>query len=424
MTKTGRPAANATMLMLIVVSMFNYIDRTIISILQEPIKLELGLSDAQLGALTGLAFALFYATLSLPIARIADSFNRKYLIAASLFVWSAMTALCGFAESFLVLLFLRIGVAIGEAGSVPASHSVIADLFPVERRATALSMWGLALPFGILAGYAGSGWLTEWLGWRESFFVFGLAGIALVPIFLLVTKEPKRGQLDAQVEDQAAIPILRAVKILWDNRIARLIIIGASLHAFTQYSIMTWSAPFYIRVWDASVGEVATALALINGIGGGLGIYFGGWLSDRLAIRYPAARLWVSACAFCLFVLTCMAQLLVPSVIASYALGFFATGFMFCYYGPVVGTLQSLVHPRMRATASAVLLLVFNIVGLGLGPFLTGVWSDWLYDAGLADTSLRYALLLSLVGSVIAAWCWWRASRHLISQPEPSPLKA
>ena len=401
------------MVALFLVSMFNYIDRTIISILQEPIKAELGLSDSQLGALTGLAFALFYATLSLPIARLADTFNRKYLVAAALFVWSAMTALSGLAQSFLMLLLLRIGVAIGEAGSVPASHSMIADLYPAKRRATALAVWGLALPIGILAGYAGSGWLAEALGWRESFALFGIAGILLVPVFLLLSREPERGRLDVGHDPGESIPLTRAFAILWQNRVTRLVIFGASMHAFTQYAVMTWSAPFYIRVWGTSVAEVATALAIINGVGGGIGIYLGGVLSDRLGERIPAARLWVSAAAFALFVLATLVQLMVPSLTVSYVFAFIAGMFMFCYYGPVVGILQSLVHPRMRAVASAILLLVFNIIGLGFGPFLVGVVSDQLVLAGFVDTSLRYSLALATIGSLVAAWCWWRASRHL-----------
>lgn len=397
------------LVMLGLVSMFNYIDRTVLSILQEPIKRELGLSDAQLGMLTGLAFALFYATLSLPIARLADRLNRRNIVTASLAVWSGMTALTGLATGFTTLVAFRIGVALGEAGSVPASHSMIADYYPPEKRVTALALWGLALPAGIMLGYASGGWIAATLGWRTAFAVIGGAGLILAPFMLLLVKEPMRGAFNKPQQAAERIPLGAAIATLWRLRTYRYMLAGTTLHAFAQYAMMSWTAPFYMRVHHMPLPEVAGWLALMNGIGGGIGIYLGGWLSDRMARSDPAARVWVSAVAMFVMVPTALVQFLVPSPGLSLAFGFVATMLMFFYYGPIVGVPQSLVAPRMRALTSAVTLLVFNLFGLGLGPAVTGFISDRLAaGGGMHDTSLRYSLavvlVFSLVGALSIAW--------------------
>jgi MFS family permease len=233
------------LVMLGLVSMFNYIDRTVLSVLQEPIKRELGLSDAQLGLLTGLAFALFYATLSLPIARLADRLNRRNIIAASLTMWSAMTALSGLAAGFASLVTFRIGVALGEAGSVPASHSIIADYYPPEKRVTALALWGLGLPAGIMVGYASGGWIAATLGWRLAFAVVGGAGLVLAPLVVLLVKEPLRGAFaSAPQAASERISLGEALATLWKLRTYRYMLIGTTLHAFAQYAMMSWTAPF------------------------------------------------------------------------------------------------------------------------------------------------------------------------------------
>lgn len=397
------------LIMLGLVSMFNYIDRTVLSILQEPIKRELGLSDGQLGLLTGLAFALFYATLSLPIARLADRYNRRNIIAASLATWSGMTALSGLATGFGSLVAFRIGVALGEAGSVPASHSIIADYYPPEKRVTALALWGLALPAGIMLGYASGGWLASALGWRMAMGVIGIAGLLLAPAVILLVKEPARTGLHGMPAAGEAPPLGSALGTLWRLRTYRYMLAGTTLHAFAQYAMMSWSAPFYMRVHQMPLAEVASWLALMNGIGGGIGIYLGGWLSDAIARRRIAGRVWTSAAATMLMVPFALGQFLAPSAGVSIACGFVATTLMFCYYGPIVGVPQSIVPPRMRALTSAVTLLIFNLFGLGLGPAMVGFVSDQLAsNPAMQDTSLRYALasvlLFSLVGAASLFW--------------------
>lgn len=406
---TSAASLRRTMLVVLgLVSMFNYIDRTVLSVLQEPIKRELGLSDGQLGLLTGLAFALFYATLSVPIARIADRFNRRNIIAASLATWSGMTALSGLATGFGSLVAFRIGVALGEAGSVPASHSIIADYYPPEKRVTALALWGLALPAGIMLGYASGGWIAAALGWRLAFGVIGVAGLALAPLVLLLVREPARTGSGLSGKAEQAPPLGEALRFLWRLRTYRYMLIGTTLHAFAQYAMMSWSAPFYMRVHHMPLAEVASWLALMNGVGGGIGIYLGGRLSDAAGSRNPAGRVWVSAVAMLLMVPVALVQFLIPSLTASLAFGFLATMLMFFYYGPIIGVPQSVVPPGIRALTSAVTLLVFNLFGLGLGPAVTGFLSDHLAASGMQDTSLRYALaavvLFSLAGAASIAW--------------------
>lgn len=413
--------------MLFVVSTFNYIDRTIISILQVPIKQDLGLSDTQLGMLTGLSFALFYATLSLPIARCADRMVRKRIIAAALGVWSAMTALTALANSFGTLVLLRIGVAVGEAGSIPASHSMIADLYPTKTRATAMAVLGLSLPLGMMLGFVAAGMLAETLGWRMSFAVIGILGLLIVPFVLWTIREPVRGRFDfvPQTPDGEA-NFLQSLRHLWQLRCYRFLVGGAALHAYAYYSVLNWSAPFYVRAHDLSIGEVSTYLALANGLGGSIGMYLGGRLSDRLGIRDPRLRVRVLTFAAVIFVALALAQYLVTSTAASLAIGAAAFALLPFYYGPVVAVPQLLVAPNMRALTSAVTLLVVNLIGLGLGPAVTGFISDTLVDRyGMVDDSLRYAISAAVLMSLVAAWMYWRASNSLVAEMrEPSGAHA
>lgn len=401
--------------LLFLVSMFNYIDRTIISILQVPIKQDLGLSDAQLGALTGLSFALFYSTLSLPIARWADRANRRNIVTASLAVWSAMTALTGLANGFASLVFFRIGVAVGEAGSVPATHSIVADIYPPRQRATAFALWGLSLPAGMMVGYVLAGALAEAVGWRMAFAIFGAAGLLLAPVVVLTMREPKRGRFDPPAQPGATPPkATEVLRYLWQRRTFRFVIAAGACHAYAQYSIMNWNAPFYVRVHGMSLGEVSLYLALLNGVGSAVGMYLGGRLSDYFGSRDPRGRLQSTAIALAMMVPFALSQYLVDSAQLSIALGAVASTLMLFYYGPIVAVPQMLVPASMRAFTSAVLLLTFNLFGLGLGPFVTGLISDTLASRyGMGNESLRFAISAALLFSLLAGWLFWRAAGHL-----------
>lgn len=417
-TKAETRSRNVMLAALMLVSAFNYVDRTILSILQIPIKEELGLSDGQLGALTGLAFALFYATLSLPIARLADRYSRRWIIVISLVVWSTMTALCGLATGFMSLLFFRIGVAIGEAGSVPASVSLIADRYPAEKRATAMSTWGLALPIGLMIGYMSIGWLSETLGWRLAFAMVGVVGVVLGPIVFWMIKEPPRVRKEV-VPGAASEPQLslnQAVHALWNNKAFRYTVAGGMLHGFTQYSMMTWNAPFFTRSHGLTLGEVSLLMALLSGLAGAVGIYGGGWLSDRLAARDGRGRLWLKAGSVAAVVPFAAIQYLAPSVTVSIVAATFCAALMIAYYGPILASTQSVVDPSTRAFSNAVLLLSFNLFGLGLGPWVTGLISDALTPA-FGDQALRYALVIVLVPSGLGALTFLYAARFFDRKP-------
>ncbi len=389
-----------SMLLLFIVSTFNYIDRTIITILQVPIKTELGLSDAQIGALTGLSFALFYTTLSLPIARLADRANRRNIIAVSLAVWSGMTAFSSLAMNYTTLVLCRIGVAVGEAGSIPASQSIIADYYPPERRATAMSTWGLSLPLGLMLGYGVTGWLAQHLGWRYAFVIVGGVGVVIAPLVIFLLKEPARGRFDPPriSTSQEALSIREALGYLWKMKVMRVILLAAGAHGFTQYSLMNWMVPFYTRIHGMSLSDVALYMAAASGLGGAIGMYAGGSIADKLGARDERWRVWVIGLSIIGMAVFALAQLLVPSLWLSLCLGGIVNVLMIAYYGPILAVMHSLVPPNARAFTGAVLLLVFNIIGLGLGPFATGFLSDVLAKSlDLGDHSLRWALVCSLV---------------------------
>jgi len=400
--------------MLFVVALFNYIDRSIISILQEPLKADLHLSDTQLGALTGLSFALLYTTLALPIARLADRVNRKRLIAAALAIWSTATGCCGLANSFGVLVLFRMGVAFGEAGVVPASHSMISDYFPPRKRGTALALWGLSNPFGTMLGFAAGGWITAAMSWRQAFLVFGVLGVALAPVVLLM-KEPRRGGTDPVQplgEAEGPLPFGEVVARLWRLRAFRFLALGGAAHAFVQFLTINWNAPFYARVHHMPIREVAAYLALAVGLCGGLGQFFGGYMTDRLGRRDKRWYMWLPALASVLIVPAGLAQYFAPSAGAAMVLGLIPALLMNIWFAPIVATAQLLVSPRMRAFTSATLVLITNILGMGLGPLGTGAMSDRLTPIYGVD-GLRYAMASMLVMDVVAAACFFRSAHHL-----------
>lgn len=417
-----------SLLALFLVSVFNYVDRTILSILQIPIKAELGLSDGQMGALTGLAFALFYSACSLPIARITDKASRKTVVLCSLAFWSLMTGLTGLATSFAMLIIFRIGVAVGEAGSVPASVSLLSDNYPPVRRATAMSTWGLALPVGMTLGYSVTGWLADAFGWRTAFAIVGGMGVLLVPLVFALLTEPPRGRYDAP-EDTAkdTPPFLESLAMLWRIKGFRYAVLGVTLHGFTQYAMMSWNAPFFARTHGLSLSQVALLMALLSGAGGAIGMYFGGFAADRLALRDPRWRVWVMALVVGGTVPAALIQYLAGSTAVSIAAASVAAALMVAYYGPLLAVTQSVIPPQMRAFSNAVMGLVFNLVGLGLGPWITGMCSDVLGRYfGLGDQSLRYALLLALVPAFVGTAVFLYAARFWAAEKlsDPSSRKA
>lgn len=393
----------------------NFIDRSILAILLEPIKLELGLNDTQLGLLGGLAFALFYTTLGIPIAALADRWSRVKILSIAMVVWSGMTAVCGFAQGFWMLLLARIGVGVGEAGASPPSHSLISDYFPIETRATALSIYALGIPFGSMVGNFVGGWGAEALGWRHTFVLVGVPGIFVALLIWLTLREPPRGMADARtvVEDEAAPAVKEVIGRLWQRVAFRHLAFAAGLHAFVGYGAGTWNAPFLIRSHEMPISEVGSWLALISGIGA-IGTFMGGFIADKFSDRFDDRRwyMWVPGISTILMVpFQFVAYLygglwaVIPSLMVVSILGGM-------YLGPSFAMTQALVSLRMRAVASAILLFMLNIIGMGMGPYLVGVVSDILApDAGVH--SLRYALCFAVLVNAWAACHYFIGARSL-----------
>jgi MFS family permease len=388
--------------LLVVVYIFNFVDRSILAILLEDIKLEFSLSDTQLGFLSGIAFALFYTIMGIPIARWADRGSRKTIISIAVFTWSLMTALTGFAQNFGMLLAARIGVGVGEAGCTPPAHSMISDYFPLSRRATMLSVYSLGIPIGAGIGYLAGGWLAQWFDWRTAFIVVGLPGVLLALIVQWTLKEPTRGAYDEIGSATAASePLGEVFRFMMSLRSFRHMAIGAALHAFYGYGSQAFLAAFFIRTHHISTGEIGSWLAGIGLTGGVIGVYLGGYLGDRLSRSDKRWYMWVPALATLLSIPFSFLVYMWPDGRTALMLLFPVSLLGGLYLGPTFAMTQTLVPPHMRAMASAILLFIINIIGLGIGPQAVGLVSDWLSHTYGAD-SLRYALLLLVL--IFSAW--------------------
>lgn len=411
---TGTTAGQAryALVVLLAVAVFNHIDRTILSILQVPLKRDLDLSDAQLGALTGLAFAIVYCFFAIPMSRVADRVNRKRLMAVALALWSLMTALSGQAANFLTLVLLRMGLALGESCCSPTTLSLLSDYFPLRKRALPIAFWSMSVPIGTMFGISVGGWLSETLGWRAAFTWVGVAGLMLAPL-LLTLREPPRGQFDTGEPPDGPPPLREAVARLWRSRAFRFLLLGGTLQSYVLVSIQMWSAPFYARTHEMPLAQVGIAVALLFGLGGGAGALIGGAVTQRLTARDTRAFAWVPAIAGVAMTPLALVQFLAPGLALSLGAGIFAVVLMNAYLAPFNASTQSLVPPQMRAFTSATLLVFTNLVGVGLGPLVTGILSDAFSTAGAGRMALGWALCATLPVALAAACAFLGAARHL-----------
>jgi MFS family permease len=404
----------------------NFVDRSILSLLLEPIKLELSLSDSQLGLLGGLAFAVFYTFLGIPIAALADRRSRVKILAVSMVIWSAMTAVCGLATNFWMLLMARIGVGVGEAGASPPSHSLISDYFPIDKRATALSIYALGIPFGTMIGSYVGGWGADELGWRYTFFLVGIPGIFVALIIALTLREPPRGLSDvkpvlntAQKAAAEAAPkpeaphVKEVLNFLWAKVSFRHLSFAAGLHAFVSYGASTWNAPFFTRIHSMSSTDLGAALALVAGVGA-IGTFAGGYLSDKLSDRTGDKRwyFWVPGIATIIMVPFQLVAYLYDGTTAAIASLCMVAIMGNVYLGPSFAMTQALVSLRMRAVASAILLFVLNLIGMGLGPYFVGILSD-LFAPTFGIESLRYALCIAVLVNLWAGVHYMLGARSM-----------
>jgi predicted MFS family arabinose efflux permease len=358
------------LLLLTLLYVANFVDRQLIGILGQPIKQELGLSDAQLGLLGGLAFAIFYTTLGIPVARIAERRSRVAVIGASVTIWSLMTAFGGLARGFPMLLLARLGVGIGEAGYVPAAQSLIADLYPRERRATALSILSLGIPAGMLIGAIAGGWLAQSLGWRTAFVALGLPGLFLALLVTLTLREPPRGGQDGGGAIEHA-PLGTILRTLLRSPAFLHMAAGASVASVAGYGLTSFAVPVLVRHFDLPLAQAATGYGLVAGTAIGLGIGLGGWMSDR--VRSPGS---VAAVGALVAAIGFPLMLSANNPILFGVLAFVPLAGAHLYFGPTYGVTVNAVGPAARATAIAILVMAMNAIGLGLGPWGVGLLSD------------------------------------------------
>jgi predicted MFS family arabinose efflux permease len=416
---TARPAYRGYVLAVLLAGYtLSSFDRSVLNLLLEPIRVEFGASDAQLGLLSGLAFAVFYSTLSIPIAALADRWSRRNVLALSILIWTLMTALCGIAGSFAALLLTRIGVGIGQSGASPTSHSLIADYFPPHRRATALGIFTLGAAAGsMIAGLFG-GWGAATLGWRTTLLYAALPGALLVPLVLLTVREPARV---VQSGVGVAAPTIRAaVTYLWSKVSLRHLCLACALHSLSMYAASSFNPSMLARTHGWS-GPAIGQLVAMTGFSGLAGTFLGGYFADRMSGLRGDARwlMWVPGVA---------TLLVVPVQLVAY-LGngtLMVTAFVLSsllslvYFGPSYATMQTMADPRMRAVAAAVLLTSKAVIGMGLGPLLVGLASDALAPA-TGTGSLRFGLLLVPCFNLWASVHFFIGARHL---PKDLPGRA
>ncbi|PZQ24512.1 MAG: MFS transporter [Sphingopyxis macrogoltabida] len=401
---------------LLIVYIFNFLDRQIVNILAEPIKADLGLSDTALGLLAGPAFAVFYALIGIPIARYADKdgTNRVRLIAVALAIWSAMTAICGLAQNFAQLLLARIGVGIGEAGCTPAAHSLITDSVKPEKRSSAIAFYGMGVPIGSLLGLVIGGIVNDLYGWRIALMLVGLPGLLLALVILAVLREPRhmRPAEAVAATAPAQLSTRAALREIFASRAFVYILIAASVTAFLGYGKALWTISFFIRSHGLSTTEAGLAMAVVLGLAAAVGTWLGGKVADKYGARDKRHILTFPAYGMAIFApvlflgyymehwLVAMALLVVPSIVNN------------AYYGPAYGSVQGLVRPQARAVAASIMLFGQNLIGLGFGPFLFGVLSDALAPA-YGQESVRYVLYGAAWLGLIPAFFFWRASLRL-----------
>jgi MFS family permease len=386
---------------LVLVYTFNFIDRQILAILLPAIKAEFAIDDKVLGFLAGPAFAVLYATLGIPIAFLADRSNRRNLIALALAIWSGMTALSGVASNIFQLVIARIGVGIGEAGCSPPAHSMIADYYPPEKRSTAMGLYTLGISGGIMIAYLAGGWVAENIGWREAFFIVGIPGILLALIVRFTIQEPVRGTSENRSDSGDRPGILAVAKYLLSRKSFLHMAAGAGLASFSGYAFLIFYPSFLIRSFSMSLSTVGLYLGLILGIAGGLGFAGGGYIADKIGRKSHSLALRAISMSLLVAWVFTFPVFLAGS--GQVSLVFFIVPAIFSnvYLATTFAQTQSLVPLRMRAVASALILFLINIVGLGLGPLLAGILSDYLSQS-YGNESLRYSLLL--IGAVLTPW--------------------
>lgn len=400
-----------TLVMLVVVYALNFIDRQIVGILAVPIKTDLGLSDTQLGLMGGLAFALFYTGLGIPVAMLADRKDRTWIMTVALALWSLMTALSGLAQNFWQLFAARLGVGVGEAGGVAPAYSLISDLYPPAQRARALAIYSFGIPIGSASGIVFGGIIATLIDWRFAFLAVGIAGLVVAPLFKLVVKEPERGVWDD--DGAAAAPPFRTViAVLFGKPGFWLLSVGASCASMMGYGLFFWLPSFFVRSFGLSLLEASLGYGAILLVAGIAGIWLGGVLGDRLGAARRSAYATVPASAFLATIPFYLVGILSSDLVTALIVLLVPTALGLVWLGPVLSAIQHLVPANMRATASAIFLFVNNLIGIGIGTAAIGALSDVLAER-FGEDALRYSIVAGTLFYVAAAVLLLAASKRL-----------
>lgn len=411
MNDSYSPAYRYFVLSVLVLSyVLSFIDRQLMTILLEPIKAEFGASDTAMGFLTGFAFAIFYAVLGIPVARLADRWSRRNVLAISMVIWSAMTAACGMAGSFWQMAVLRVGVGVGEAGGTPPSHSLISSYFPARERSTAMGIYGSGSQIGVLLGMFGGAVIAETMGWRWAFFIFGLPGVLIGLLVFVVVREPPKAPAPVSTS------MMSDVMSLWQTPAFAIISFATAFTALAGYGMGTWFPSFLIRIHGLTLTEAGLTLGIVGTLGALIGAVSGGILCDRLTkidsrwqLRVPSIGAGLSVIFLGLFLIWPESQqwrlgeYRVPVAVVFLFFGGIVSSF---WIGPTYAAIQTLTPSHLRSQASALLLLLLNLIGMGLGPLVVGALSDLLAPA-LGAQSIRYAMLISLVTVLIGSTLYW-----------------
>jgi predicted MFS family arabinose efflux permease len=396
--------------LLLLVNILNFVDRQIPFILAESIKRDLGLSDTQLGVLGGIAFALVYSTLGIPLARLADRVGHTWVLAGSVFAWSALTACTGLAANFWQLVAARLGVAAGEAGSTPAGHALIGGYFEPERRGMPLAVFSLGVPIGSMLALMLGGWINEVASWRQAFAWIGVPGVVMAIVVAFTLREPRQPRVAAGAE----VPLLKSMIKLWRTKTIRQMAIALAIYSMGANAMIVFTAPFLMRSHEMSSSSTGMSLGLLYGIAGVAGTLFGGLIGDWLGKHDARWRLWAPALALAGAAPFTLAAWFVPSAQMSVLLLAVPKFSNLLYIAPIFVALQSLVPAHMRATGSAFLLFFNSLVGVSIGPLVTGVVSDWL-EPTFGQHALRYALCFVVLTQLWAAVHFFVAARTLES---------
>ncbi|MAA97663.1 MAG: MFS transporter [Stappia sp.] len=394
----------------------NQLDRHIVNICLAAIGAEFSLSDTELGLLAGPAFMVAYVIFGFPIARLAVSFDRRNIIGVSMIAWSTLTLMIGMAQSFAQLVLLRIGVGIGESGAVATSHAMISDLYPPERRASAISTFMTGANIGLLLAFVLGGLITQTLGWRYAFVFAGLPGLVLAAILLTTTKDPERRSLPGESDDRRAL-IRRTLARIAPDPGLRNLTLAIGVNGIVTFAMLTWTATFLIREHGATPLAAGVILAFVAGVVGGLGTFFSGRLADHLARRDPRHRMTL------LVVATFAAK---PFAIAFLLTDWLPLGvlalsisvlFSSAYWGPTLAHLHGGVDAVMRPMATTMVLFCYNVLGIAVGPVIVGAISD-LAGGTQTGAGLRYGLVTVQIAGLLSAWFYWNVRRSMAAPTE------